>query len=272
MPAQSINNTESWEIEVSQQFYQDLLKVILAPFWIAVPFIWALPEVFILFVLSFWMASFVGVGWIWLSHFIWFFPVCFCDRSELEMDSKRAWRGGRRTLSTTQPVLPVDQRPASPTGRIPKNPGPPILFSFQPCSLRYLLQAMRYSQTLQVLFRLTLRKGVPAVYRIPISLKHTKSISQSSNNSWLDSYWASGTLRSQIMSPVKTGSEDLEVFLTDFYITAYAVMDRIPSQTRQISWPRSCNCFMSEVAIKARGVYYTTVFFFHSLFSKTLQS
>ena len=125
MPAQSINNTESWEIEVFRQFYQDLLKVILAPFWIAVPFLWALPEVFILFVLAFWRASFVGMGWIWLSHFIWFFPVCFCHWSELEMDSKRAWRGGRRTLSTTHPVLPVDQRPASPTGRIPKSPGPP---------------------------------------------------------------------------------------------------------------------------------------------------
>ena len=149
-------------------------------------------------------------------------------------------------------------------GGSPRAQDPQLLFSLQPRSLHYLLQAMRYSQTRQGLFRLTLRKGVLAVYRVPISLKPTKSISQSSNNSWLDSNWASGTLRSQIMSPVETGSEGLEVFLTDFYITAHEGMDRIPSQTRQTSWPRSCNCFMSEVEIKAMDVYYTTVYFFHS--------
>lgn len=60
MAAQSINNMESWEIEVSRQLYQDLLKVISVPFWIAVLSLVALPEVFILFVLAFWMASFVG--------------------------------------------------------------------------------------------------------------------------------------------------------------------------------------------------------------------
>lgn len=60
MAAQSINNMESWEIEVSRQLYQDLLKVISVPFWIAVLSLLALPEVFILFVPAFWMASFVG--------------------------------------------------------------------------------------------------------------------------------------------------------------------------------------------------------------------
>ena len=53
----------------------------------------------------------------------------------------------------------------------------------QPHSFCYLLQAMRYFLTQQTLFRLTLRRGVPAVYRIPISLKPTQSISQSNNNS-----------------------------------------------------------------------------------------
>lgn len=61
-PAHSINNIGSWEIEVSRQLYQDLLKVISVPFWIAVLFLLVLPEVFILFVLAFWIVSFVGCG------------------------------------------------------------------------------------------------------------------------------------------------------------------------------------------------------------------
>lgn len=122
-PAQSINNTESWEIEVSQQFYQDLLRVILAPSWIAILFFWVLTEVFILFVLAFWTASFVGCGMVFIISFHLVLSICFCDWCGLEMDSKHAWMGGRRTLSTAQPVVPLDKSLASPTGSTPVNPG-----------------------------------------------------------------------------------------------------------------------------------------------------
>lgn len=62
---------------------------------------------------------------------------------------------------------------------------------------RGLWDTLKLSRYFSDLF---LRRGVPVVYRIPVSLKATKSKSNYS----LGSYCTFGTLRSQIMSPVKT--------------------------------------------------------------------
>ena len=182
-PAQSINNTDSWEIEVSRQFYQDLLRVILAPFWIAVLFLWALPEVFIYLFLHFGQPPLLAVGWFSLFHFIWFFQsVSVIGVGWKWTPNMPEWEEGglSQQLSLSSPWTRVLHLQL---GAPPWTSDIRLLFSLQPHSFCYLLQAMRYFLTQQTLVRLTLRRGVPAVYRIPISLKPTQSISQSNNNS-----------------------------------------------------------------------------------------
>lgn len=137
--------------------------------------------------------------------------------------------GGRRTLSTASgSVLPMDQRPSSPSGT-----GSQLLFSLQPHPLCYLLQAMRYPPTHRYFSAFPTGRGASAVYRSPICLKTTTSISQSTLG-WMAIVHLA-TLRSQMMSPVEAASEGLEIFLPDFSILAQAGINRILSQTRKIS-------------------------------------
>lgn len=113
MAAQSINNMASWEIEVSRQLYQDLLKVISVPFWIAVLSLLALPGVLFYLFLHFGWPPLLAVQWTWWSHFTWSFPACFCDWNGLEMDSELLpeWEGGGLCQQPGSLSSSVDQRP-----------------------------------------------------------------------------------------------------------------------------------------------------------------
>lgn len=190
MPAQSINNTEGWETEVSRPFYQDLLKVILVPFWIAV-LLFSLSSargfLFHLFSLFGWPLS-LAVGWIWFSFhlvlsslFLWlawvgdeFQACCLNGREEDSLDSLRLCPPhGPETFFSIWDRIPTSVlTPATPT----------LLFT----------AGNEIPPNSQVLFSLPYRKrGVCCLQESNLFKNH--NINQPIN-SWLDGYCASGHL------------------------------------------------------------------------------
>lgn len=108
-------------------------------------------------------------------------------------------------VSTTWfPVLLRRQESLLLRGQSPQTQDSKILF-FAPAMLTPLFQPHHGTLPNSAGYfpGLPLRRGVPAIYRMPVSSKATEQTSKS-NNSLLNSYGASGPLRSRIMSPVET--------------------------------------------------------------------